>query len=414
MGTIPTPSVPTAPSRHPFLLTVARRLLAKAERSTATWPVFLALDRKTAVELYDAVDAEELQLLRMQLEDLCATQWVALHLESPRAFAGFTDRKPRLELRDFDALAAWADYVPQTQRWRRQWQAHLAAYWAVHPAAAPEASIAVLDYLARNPLTLVEGLPLDEATGSLSALIALCRGGRTMALREASAQVFQGRSKLLDHREELLRLLGAAPGQFAESPIQLLLAPPLPDGTEYGTFKDVLFVENLTTFEHMADARSSVWADSLLVYAAGFRGSARRLRTRAGCRLYLRAFAPTTSLPAIEAWLFEGLADNRGALHQYPVYFFGDLDYAGMQILAGLREVFPYAGAWRPGYAHLASMLAEGGGHRPEQAAKAQQVDPGLTDCAYADEELLPLLRKHGRFLDQEALDLDTIAAQEG
>jgi len=413
MGTTSTPSVPTVPSRHLFLLTVARRLLAKAERSTTAPPVSLALDRKTAIELYDAVDAEKVLLLRMQLEDLCATQWVTLHLEPPRAFAGFTDRKPRLELCDFDALAAWAGYVPQAQRWRRQWQVHLAAHWAAHPAFAPEASIAVLDYLARNPLALVEGLPLDEATGSLSALIALCRSGRTMALREASAQVFQGRSKLLDHREELLRLLGAVPGQFAESPIQLLLAPPLPDDAGGGTFKDVLFVENLATFEHMTDTRSSAWADSLLVYSAGFRGSARRLRTRAGCRLYLRAFAPTTSLPAIEAWLFEGLADDSGLLHQHSVYFFGDLDYAGMQILASLREVFPCAGAWRPGYSHLASMLAEGGGHRPEQAAKAQQVDPGRTDCAYADEELLPLLRKQGRFLDQEALDLGKIAGQE-
>jgi len=103
-----------------------------------------------------------------------------------------------------------------------------------------------------------------------------------MAVREASAQAFQGRSKLLDSRDELLRLLGAAPGQFVEPPIQLLLAPP------EETFTDVLFVENLTAFEHMADARATAWADSLLVYAAGFRGSTRRLRSRSGCRVYLR------------------------------------------------------------------------------------------------------------------------------
>jgi hypothetical protein len=405
MDTALKPSVPTVPPRNPFLLRLARRLLVKAERSTTSRPVRLALDRKTAAELYDAVNVEQVQLLRMQLEDLDATEWVALRLEPPRAFASLTDRKPRLELCNFDALAAWADYVPLAQRWQRQWQAHLAAHWAKHPDIAPADAVAVLDYLARNPLIQMEGLSLEEATHSFSALIELCRTGRMLVLREASAQVFQGRSKLLDHREELLRLLGAVPGQLTESPIQLLLAPPAFDEVAGKAFEHVLFVENLATFEHMADVRAAAWAGTLLVYAAGFRGSARRLRSRAGCRLYLRASAFTMSLPAIEAWLFGGQAEDGDARPQHLVYFFGDLDYAGMQILASLREVFARAEAWRPGYAHLARILSAGGGHRPEQAAKTQQVDPGRTGCAYADGELLPLLRKQGRFMDQEAFD---------
>ncbi|MFK2929744.1 hypothetical protein ISP14_02955 [Dyella agri] len=403
MDDAPTPSFPAALSRDPFLLGLARRLLTKAERSTASAPIRLALDRKAASELYDAVDDEKVQLLRMQLHDLCATGWVVLHLDPPRTFASFTDRKPRLELCNFDALATWADYVPLAQRWQWQWRLHLAAQWANHPEAAPADSIATLDYLARNPLAQMEGLSLEEATDSLSTLIGLCRAGRVLALREASAQAFQGRSKLLDHREELLRLLGAAPGQFTEPPIQLLLAPPVPASVGGSAFKDVLFVENLTTFEHMADVRAPAWMDSLLIYAAGFRGSARRLRTRPGCRLYLRAFAPATSLLAIEDWLFDEQPESGDTGQQAPVHFFGDLDYAGMQILASLREVFPQAGAWRPGYDYLASGLAAGGGHRPEQAAKTQQVDPERTGCDYADRELLPLLRERGRFMDQEA-----------
>lgn len=150
----------------------------------------------------------------------------------------------------------------------------------------------------------------------------------------------------------------------------------------------------------MADVRGAAWEGSLLVYAAGFRGSARRLRTRNGCRLYLRAPASPASLPAIETWLFAPLDDA------LPVHFFGDLDYAGMQILASLREVFPQASAWRPGYAPLAQLLAAGAGHAPQWAAKAQQIDPGSTGCSYADEQLLPLLRSPGRFIDQESLDL--------
>ncbi len=405
-----TPAIFTTPSPHPFLLRLAQRLLAKAERSTALGPVRLLLDRRTAPELHDAMHGDQVQLLRMQIDELCDTGWVALRLEPPRPFAGFIDRKPRLELCDFDAVATWAGYTPQALRWRQQWRAHLLAHWEAYPQAAPVDPSAVLDHLARNPLTQVEGLPLDEATRSFSILSELCRSGRTMALREVSALAFQGRSKLLDHREELLRVLGAVAGQFTESPVQLLLAPPVHASTDANslarkTFTDVLFVENLTTFEHMADVRAPAWAGSLLVYAAGFRGSARRLRSRAGCRVYLRAPAFSTLLPAIETWLFDRQEDEQGDPFMHAVGFFGDLDYAGMQILANLREVFPQAGAWRPGYAHLASLLAAGSGHPPELAAKAQQIDPGRTGCAYADNELLPLLRKLERFLDQEAAD---------
>lgn len=82
--------------------------------------------------------------------------------------------------------------------------------------------------------------------------------------------------------------------------------------------------------------------------------------------------------------------------------FFGDLDYADMQILGSLREVFAGARAWEPGYGMLADAIERGGGHAPGLAAKELQADPGHTGCTYADQRLLPLMRLHGRFMDQE------------
>lgn len=363
---------------HPFLLRLATRLLAKAERSTGSGPVRLALDRREAPELYTQTDAEQLQRWLLMLEDWCRDGPVALRLAPPREFAGFVDRRPQLELRDFDALAAAAGYVPRAARWQRQFLDHLAGQALATPA--------LLDYLARSPLTALEDLPFDAACASLAALQGLCTAGQPLPLREASAQVFQGRSKVLDNREELLRLLGAGSGQFTEAPIQLLLdLPP--------SFDAVLFVENLVTFERMADHRQALWQRSLLVYAAGFKGSARRLRTRAGCRLYVRGGA--APLDAVEAWLFGDAT--------LPVQFFGDLDPAGLRILAQLREVFPGAQAWQPGYELLARLIEQGGGHTPEQAAKAQQAEAAPTGCDYADTRLLPLLERLGRFIDQEA-----------
>lgn len=373
-----------APSSDPFLVRLATRLLAKAERGAGAAPARLKLDAREAPELHGAIDADAQQRHLWLLDDLCRSGWVQLLLAPAREFATITDRKPQLELLDFDALAGWAGYTPQAQRWQAQWLRHVETHW---PAAR---RAELLDYLARNPLLALQDMPLPDAMRSLEMLQELCVSGKPLPLREASAQAFQGRSKVLDSREELLRVLGAASGQFSEAPIQLLVQVP-------ERIEDVLFVENLVTFERMADHQcGSAWEHSLLVYAAGFRGSARRLRSRESCRVYLRASSPGgVQLALVEDWLF-GAAT-------LPVHFFGDLDFAGMQILANLRTVFEGASAWRPGYGRLAGTLENGGGHAPEQAAKEMQADPGSTGCEFADGYLLSLMRRHGRFVDQEA-----------
>ena len=383
-----------APAPHPFLLRLATRLLSKADRSQTGRGARLKLDRPTAPELYGQVDAEALRRLQLLLDGWCATGWVRLHLAKARDFADWVDRNPQLELLDFDALADWAGFQRRADQWNQQLLAHLAQHWAPAPGTDPPA---LLDYLLRSPVAALAEMPPADALHSLSALQALCVSGATMPLREASARVFQGRSKVLDNRDELLRLLGAAARQFREAPIQLLVDMP-------ADFDEALFIENLVTFEQMADQRRPAWSRSLLVYAAGFKGSARRLRTRQTCRLYVRpshgdtlALAPSTGpgLAAVSDWLF--------GLSPLPVRFFGDLDFAGLQILASLREVFPEAQAWPPGYDDLAERLSAGGGHLPQAASKERQIDPQTTGCVYADGMLLPLMRRLGRFVDQEA-----------
>ena len=395
-----------SPAPHPLLLRLATRLLAKADRSDSERGARLKLDRQTAPELYDHVDAEAIRRLQLLIDELCATGWVRLHLAKARDFAGWVDRNPQLELLDFDALARWAGFARRADQWHRLLLAHLVEHWAPAPGTDQPA---LLDYLLRSPLSALAEMSVAQALHSLDALQRLCSAGATMPLREASARVFQGRSKVLDNREELLRLLGAAPRQFHEAPIQLLVD--IPTG-----FDEALFVENLVTFEQMADRRRPAWSRSLLVYAAGFKGSARRLRTRQSCRLYVRASHGDTVAvdAAVGPGLADGLADGLAAglaavnawlfgLSPLPVRFFGDLDYAGLQILASLREVFPEAQAWCPGYGDLADRLSAGGGHLPQAASKERQIDPLQTGCAYADGVLLPLMRRVGRFVDQEA-----------
>ena len=322
------------PAPHAFLAGVARLLLEKADRSRGESNARLKLDRKVVPELYGARDGDALRLYEMLLQELAASGWVRLHLAQARDFHSFSDRNPTLELLDFARLADWAGYESRHAAWDRQFLAFLRAT----PEALFDANRKPLfDYLGRSPLWALEGLEFAQAVGCLLELRELCLSGVSLPLREASGRTFHGRSKALDSRYELLRLLGAKDEQFTEPLLQLLVAMP-------GRFDHVFFVENLVTFKRMADNRQPTWERAALAYAAGFKGNARRLRFLRGSRLYFRAGEQATAGAAgesIGAWLY-----GRSEL---LVYFFGDLDYVGLQILSGIREGFPGAQAWQPG-----------------------------------------------------------------
>jgi hypothetical protein len=213
-----------------------------------------------------------------------------------------------------------------------------------------------------------------------------------LTLRQLSARCFRGHSKFLDGREALLRELFP---QLRIAPRPVLVQVRLPSECA-----GVLFVENLDSYiQLIVDAPSAV--DTLaVVYAAGFRGGAERIRTRGGAALHY--YAPAGDRPAgwFESWWF-----SESGVDQ-PVWFWGDLDYAGMSILRALRQNFPAARAWQPGYAALLDALERGMGHAPELSDKTEQPDPGVTGCAYADRELLPAMRRCGRFVDQELIRL--------
>jgi hypothetical protein len=165
-----------------------------------------------------------------------------------------------------------------------------------------------------------------------------------------------------------------------------------------GGYHGVLFIENLTTFERATSSRTERYSQLALVYAAGFKGSAKRLRSVSGCSVY---FSNRGSL---------GPADTRKWEHfifeneRLPVWFWGDLDFSGMRILSALKDTFPEITAWIPGYAPMLEALRANSGHTPEAAGKSLQQDIAVTGCPYADTVLLPALRQTGRFLDQEYL----------
>jgi len=382
---------------HPLQLRLAHALLRKAERSEGRRAVSLALDATVLPELHGAASPDALVHLELLLDGLCGTGWVRLKADKAQAFQTLADRRPALLLLDATALAEWSGFEAASPRWSRQ----LVQALREQPTLLTVPDVpALLDYLLRSPLPALEGLRPAVCAAVLNGLAADCAAAADARpyLRELSARHFHGHSKVLDAREELLRLLGVGEVRFLEAPIQLLVD--LPEGW---TGDEVLFIENGVSFERMARQRQPAWADAALLYAAGFRSGARRLRERTGSSLYWRGRVSDTDARRFDAWLYAG--DGTPAVN-----FYGDLDFAGLAILSQLRSSFQACSAWRPGYEALLARL--GSGHLPEAAGKERQQDPGITGCSFADEVLLPTLRSYRRCVDQELWPGSTAKSQ--
>ena len=233
--------------------------------------------------------------------------------------------------------------------------------------------------------------PMGEIVQQLNKLKSFA--SQQMLLREVSAQLFWGMSKVLDSRQGLVAaVLGMDACPFPESPIQLHVYLP------FSGYSAVLFIENLTSFEQACCSSDLKFDRLALVYASGFKGSAKRLRLRGGCSLY---YAGAGALGGdmqlkFEKWLFEN------AHLEMAVSFWGDLDFSGMRILAAMRSIFPEIDAWVPGYSMMLHELFTGRGHSPEAADKSGQAPITASGCKYADQQLVPALNSQGRFVDQE------------
>ncbi|SMF07512.1 hypothetical protein SAMN02745866_00563 [Alteromonadaceae bacterium Bs31] len=214
---------------------------------------------------------------------------------------------------------------------------------------------------------------------------------KPITLRALSARCFWGDSKFLDHREELVRAL------YPSACHNLLPRPVMMTVKMSSQIDRVIFVENQDSFLGLTDLALD---NTTLVYCAGFRGTAARVRQRGQVSFSYTGELPGTRQQAIfEDWWFGSSADP-----SIKVRFWGDLDFAGMGILKALKQVFPEVDAWRTGYTPLLERLEQGLGHEHESSGKERQKDPELTGCELADTQLLPAIREHGLFVDQEAV----------
>lgn len=279
-------------------------------------------------------------------------------------------------------------------------QEELVREWLNRPALDPYAMVwhdqleKMQDQFEDRGRALAEQIVRVPEQGAERTLRAFARIGEEMkqpvTLRALAARCLWGDSKFLDRTEDLVRELFPSLVHNL-SPRPLLINVHLPQRLE-----QVLFVENQDTFLALAAHDLPGYA---LVYSAGFRGSAARVREKGNAVFsFTSALQDVDQLKLFERWWLEKSSSATKA------HFWGDLDFAGMAILKALRQAFTNCQAWQPGYGPLLQRLQQGWGHSHEAAGKNLQKDPGDTGCTYADEILLPAMREQGSFVDQEAI----------
>jgi len=371
----------SSPVQQLLNLLVDRMDSAEQRGSTRTQSV--ALWERTWPALYKAQRESEKEELWGYAVNLVRWGWLTVKPAGAiRSRSGYAE-SPRVsvanEVEVRSAVGRAQRVKSAAERWRE------AVRDGIHGDA--EVKAAVSEYCIDMP-----DRTMAEVVERLNDLPALA--DKPMLLREVSSQLFWGMSKVLDKRQGLVAaVLGVDECPFPESPIQLQVFLP-PAGC-----RGVLFIENLMSFERAIRSTSSVFDGLALVYAAGFKGSAQRLRTPDGCSLFYAARGGISQnlRDGFEAWLF-----GEDAI---PAFFWGDLDWAGMRILSAMRTSFRGLRAWEPGYSQMLTALMEGKGHSPEAAEKQGQKALATSGCAYADAHLIPALQTYGRFVDQEQIN---------
>ena len=340
----------------------------------------IKLDAKSFPALYGASLEEERERLWSLLKHMVDWGWFELKTDRLQPGRAPYECNPRFSIKDEAALREATGRLVRVRSSVELWRD------AVYGLPGLDAS--VKEIVSRMRLE-VPGRTAEEVAQQLVMLPTIA--DEPLLLREVSARMFWGLSKVLDGRQPLVAaILQVDECPFPEMPVQLQVYLP-PDG-----FTGVLFIENLATFEQAARAGGGRYSNLALVYAAGFKGSARRLRSATGSSVYFAAHGAMDEKQTGKflAWLRAGT--------KLPCWFWGDLDHAGMRILAALRRVFDGLSAWEPGYAPMLERLFAGQGHAPESGVKAGQQAIDATGCPYADLKLVSALAQTGRFVDQE------------
>lgn len=338
------------------------------------------VDVKTFPHFFKSELESERERLWSFLQEMVRWGWLELKLDRAKPGQVAYELNPRVQVADEDALRRVTNRLERVKSAGERWREAVLSTLEAPDVVKEQVSRYRIDIPGKKPEAIVEKL------NKLHELV-----DEPLLLREVSARLFWGQSKVLDGRQPLVAsLLQQDECPFPEMPVQLQAYLPN-DG-----YTGVLFIENQATFEQTTRDASGRYSGLALVFASGFKGSAKRLRSPTGASVYFAAHGTLDEKQTAKflGWLRAGV--------KLPSWFWGDLDYSGMRIIAALRGVFDGLTAWEPGYQPMLDRLEAGEGHAPDEAGKGKQAPIESTGCSYADSQLLPEMRRTQKFIDQE------------
>jgi len=362
------------------VFTLALDRLDSQPAADRTNRVRINLDEGMAPEIHRADSLATRDVAWAAVDGVATAGWAEVGYRMHRRRGAREERQPYLDI-------TWSDDVEEFIRSRlqrpRKGPSYLAQWRMLTESQGRVLSDSQRNQIGSMPIA-ISGRPAEEVFYRFLSIREIA--GEPLLLREVSSRAFWGLSKLLDGRADAVAaLLGCDECPFPEQPVVLnvhLLGQPT----------SFLFVENHVSFERLK--QSSELANHALIFSSGFRGAAARLRKVGGCSVYYTRHSSPNAIGRFEEALF--------STDDIPTFFWVDLDYSGMAILASLRSIFASARAWEPGYAPMLARLARGDGHSPAESGKERQRPLEQTGCRYADETLIPAIKSTGQFVDQE------------
>lgn len=244
----------------------------------------------------------------------------------------------------------------------------------------------LLTFLKNNPIK-IKGKTDKEVLERFSSWFD--KPKKSNSLREESARCFWGMSKVFETKEGLNRFLN-----LDAMPVLLQVH------AKSENSKDILFIENLETFYNCISSKNKIFENMILIYASGYKTSAKRVRKKIGSKMFFSYNSKFSdkSRDDFILWFYE---ENDSNLN---TYFWGDLDYEGMNILSSLKKNFLNIKAWEPAYEKMFELVSDDFGHTPLMAGKEKQRGIIDDDCKYTI-----LLNEKEIFLDQECLDISLL-----
>ena len=290
------PPCPKWVKDEPIISHLLSTLIDKIDRDVKPQ---MRISLKTMPQLYDFndQDTEYLWSLVEQLD----IQYHFLSIKKQRASAGqvsYDNAQIRFNASSENIVRQWINR-PISTSYSMEWDSAVSRYSSCFSTTA--------DFLKNNQIQHTEK-SADEVIHSLSRLNKEL--DRPATLRALSAKFFWGDSKFLDNREDFLRSL------FPEQSCYIKSRPLLINAFVPDVFSSVLFIENQDTFLMLSDLaddnslpKESMLNEVALVYSAGFRGSASRIREQGNATFSLVGLSTPQAVNKFKQWwlFFSGI-----------------------------------------------------------------------------------------------------------